>query len=331
MISCCAFVCQTRCTNPFCSCSALWCCPPPWCRYSPTDELIQRLVDDPNTFLRTTQTLGAESASVHGVITHKTRLSRLGYAGNVHAILWPTLVGSLLLLAATGYRLWKWKRARRNRQFMQSIATRFNGYGGPAGAFGDLSAGGLAGLMPGDARAVLTPRAYPLRHLRDTSSSSDGSGPKCNGDIGVAQGGSASLPERQGLSSRVSTWRRGWQRLWSSDVRVVLHSGSDRGLGGSRAVPNGSRSSGASGDGNSSGSASPGSSQSGRSDGLSVAIDLGDVGVSSAAGFCDAARTAGLPLSEESFTARLRAKQLHAQLGASGMLSSRHERAEGCW
>ncbi|WIA09604.1 hypothetical protein OEZ85_008996 [Tetradesmus obliquus] len=39
------------------------------------DELIQRLVDDPNTFLRTTQTLGAESASVQDIITQRSSSS----------------------------------------------------------------------------------------------------------------------------------------------------------------------------------------------------------------------------------------------------------------
>ncbi|WIA29687.1 hypothetical protein OEZ86_012169 [Tetradesmus obliquus] len=75
------------------------------------DELIQRLVDDPNTFLRTTQTLGAESASVQDIITQRTRRARLGAQGRLHAVLWPTLLGSLLLLSALLYMCWRWRRA----------------------------------------------------------------------------------------------------------------------------------------------------------------------------------------------------------------------------
>jgi hypothetical protein len=66
------------------------------------DLLIQRLVEDPNTFLRTTKTLGADSVTVTDV-TLQINAPRSGHVIPLHAVLWPTLIGGLLLIAVTAY------------------------------------------------------------------------------------------------------------------------------------------------------------------------------------------------------------------------------------
>ncbi len=66
------------------------------------DQLIQRLVEDPNTFLRTTKTLGADSVTVTDV-TLQINAPRSGHVIPLHAVLWPTLIGGMLLVAATIY------------------------------------------------------------------------------------------------------------------------------------------------------------------------------------------------------------------------------------
>jgi hypothetical protein len=76
------------------------------------DQLVQRLVDDPNTFLRTTKTLGADSATVTDV-TLQFSGPREGHAIPLHAVLWPALVGGLLFLALAGYACRRALRGRR--------------------------------------------------------------------------------------------------------------------------------------------------------------------------------------------------------------------------
>jgi hypothetical protein len=78
------------------------------------DALVQRLIEDPNAFLRTTQTLGAESAAVTDLTTQKLH-NALGSGVNLHAVLWPTLAGAAGLSGALGYTLRRWRRRRRAR------------------------------------------------------------------------------------------------------------------------------------------------------------------------------------------------------------------------
>lgn len=79
------------------------------------DELIQRLIEDPNAFLRTTQTLGAESASITDVTAEKRHKYLGGGPPNLHAVLWPSLFGVLLLSGTLGYTFCLWRRRRRSR------------------------------------------------------------------------------------------------------------------------------------------------------------------------------------------------------------------------
>lgn len=102
------------------------------------DPLIQRLIDDPNTFLRTTQTLGAESASVQDFTTQMTQRAKWRHHLQLHAILWPTLVGVLLLMALGS---WGWRRRKRRQLQMAQMAS---GRTEPAAA---VAVSGLAGLF----------------------------------------------------------------------------------------------------------------------------------------------------------------------------------------
>jgi LPXTG-motif cell wall-anchored protein len=102
------------------------------------DPLIQRLIDDPNTFLRTTQTLGAESASVQDITTQMTQRAKWRHTLQLHAILWPTLAGVLLLL---GGGTWSYRRRRRRQQQLAQIAS---GRSEPAAA---VAVGAVAGLF----------------------------------------------------------------------------------------------------------------------------------------------------------------------------------------
>lgn len=77
------------------------------------DQLILDLIANPNTFSRTTQTLGAESATITDVTAHTVHWQSSGGPLNIHAVLWPCLFGSLLLAATIGYTCWHWKRRRR--------------------------------------------------------------------------------------------------------------------------------------------------------------------------------------------------------------------------
>lgn len=112
------------------NCLACFSCPA-------ADPLIQRLIDDPNTFLRTTQTLGAESASVQDITTQMTQRAKWRHTLQLHAILWPTLAGVLLLGAGT----WSYRRRRRRQQQLAQIAS---GRNEPAAA---VAVGGVAGLF----------------------------------------------------------------------------------------------------------------------------------------------------------------------------------------
>jgi hypothetical protein len=139
------------------------------------DALIQRLVDDPNTFLRTTQTLGAESASVQDITAEKRHRLRLQGMANLHAILWPTLAGSVLLLGALLYMLWRWRR-RRLLRFTQLAV-------GGLDIAVIAAAGGVTGLMNG----LHSPRMRRLcqlgHHNTGSSSGSDGSSDTDGGQV----------------------------------------------------------------------------------------------------------------------------------------------------
>jgi hypothetical protein len=147
-------------------------------------------------------------------------------------------------------------------------------------------------------------RSYALRPLRDGSSSGSSSDDASTGSGSDAGSAAAGLAGMLGLN-RGGTVRRGLQRLWSSRVQVVVHAGgsgsSDGGRSGFRGIANARESS--AGGSSSSGASSPGSgSQSARSDELCVTVAMNEC-----------------PLNEESFTARLRAKQLG---NAAGVLHS---------
>ncbi|KAI8474978.1 MAG: hypothetical protein J3K34DRAFT_456569 [Monoraphidium minutum] len=104
------------------------------------DALVQRLIEDPNAFMRTTQTLGAESAAITDLTTEKRHNPPRRPPG-VHAVLWPTLAGAGLLAAAGGVGLRRWRRRRRARP-------RGRGTPGVGGAF-PLAGGAGGGGGPG--------------------------------------------------------------------------------------------------------------------------------------------------------------------------------------
>lgn len=298
------------------------------------DELIQRLIDDPNTFLRTTQTLGAEGVSVQDLITLKTRRNRLWYNGKLHAILWPSLIGSLIVLGLLSYFLWRWRRRRRVQRLTQQLA------GGLEFA-ATAAAGGVADLLS----TAYNPRgASPGRLSRRLGLGVGGLGVRDS-----AGRRSAGVQDMQISSSRSPSWRRIWQRFWGSGVQVVDASSNSSRLGAadldsptsSCTIPGGvvgspprdcsvGRSHGIAagagvgfsrspardvsicGSGSTSagscGSCSPASTHSGSgctSDAVSITLDMGGIRPSGAGGgdFC---------YNEESFQARLRAKQLGA-------------------
>ncbi|GBF99616.1 hypothetical protein Rsub_12295 [Raphidocelis subcapitata] len=117
------------------------------------DMLIQRLIEDPNAFLRTTQTLGAESAAVTDLTT-ETRHNRFPAPPNLHAVLWPTLAGLGLLSSAAGLSVRTWRRRRRRRN-------GGGGGGGGGGARGGLepiarAGSGLGGYAPSDGDSRLS-------------------------------------------------------------------------------------------------------------------------------------------------------------------------------
>lgn len=87
--------------------------PPP---HTNTDELVQRLIDDPDTFLRTTQTLGAESASITDLTAHNVHLQHTWLQSRLHAVLWPTLFATLLVLVTLVCSCWHWRWSRRHKK-----------------------------------------------------------------------------------------------------------------------------------------------------------------------------------------------------------------------
>jgi hypothetical protein len=102
--------------------------------------LIQRLIDDPSTFLRTTQTLGAESASVQDITTQMTQRAKWRHHLQLHAILWPSLAGFLLLV---GLGSWGWRRRRRRQLQLAQLAAALQA--GPPDAVAVSPLGGLFG------------------------------------------------------------------------------------------------------------------------------------------------------------------------------------------
>jgi hypothetical protein len=86
--------------------------------------------------MRTTQTLGAESAAITDLTT-QTMHNALG-AGNpsLHAVLWPTLLGAGLLGGAGAYSLRQWRRRR---------GARWRGSGGGLGPLYRSDGGGGGG------------------------------------------------------------------------------------------------------------------------------------------------------------------------------------------
>eukprot|EP00878_Enallax_costatus_P024446 GHUV01026086.1.p1 GENE.GHUV01026086.1~~GHUV01026086.1.p1 ORF type:complete len:468 (+),score=93.20 GHUV01026086.1:848-2251(+) len=303
------------------------------------DELIQRLIDDPNTFLRTTQTLGAEGVSVQDLITLKTRRNRLWYTGKLHAILWPSLIGSLIVLGLLAYLLWRWRQRRRVHRLTQQLA------------------GGLefAAVAAADGAADLLHTVYnPWGVTHGGVSRRPGLG-VCGLGLRGSVGGFGTSLQDLGLShshasavdaldtsgsSRRSGWQRNWQQFWGSGVRVVVdasnassqstavnmdspthstnaaHHTADSGgsthghvvahsLASSCPISINRSSSTSAG---SCGSCSPASTHSGSgctSDGVSITLDMGEIRASGAGG-------GDFRYNEESFQARLRAKQLGA-------------------
>jgi hypothetical protein len=167
-----------------------------------------------------------------------------------------------------------------------------------------------AGLAGGSSSAAAhgspsSQRSYVLRPLRDLSSSGSSSDDASTGSGSDAGGAAAGLAGMLGLN-RGGTVRRGLQRLWSSRVQVVVHAGSSGSSDGGRPSFRSfahAREGSPGGSSSSSGASSPGSgSQSARSDELCVTVAMNEC-----------------PLNEESFTARLRAKQLG---NAAGVLHS---------
>lgn len=110
--------------------SPLPCTSPP--HLTPTDELVQRLIDDPDTFLRTTQTLGAESASITDLTAHNVHLQHTWLQSRLHAVLWPTLFATLLVLVTLVCSCWHWRWSRRHKkQLVLQV-------GGHVSLFGEL-------------------------------------------------------------------------------------------------------------------------------------------------------------------------------------------------
>lgn len=275
-----------------------------WC---PADPLIQRLIDDPTTFLRTTQTLGAESASVQDITTQMTQRAKWRHHLQLHAILWPTLAGCLLL---AGLGSWGWRRRRRRQLQLAQIAS---GRAEPGGA---VATGGLAALFGsslqqrgharggsaagheqwsyGDgfmSRGAAAPAGDDAYLSRMSNNSSDA------GDVAGRHG-------QRGLAE---TWRD-LQWLLSSRVRFVFKV-QGPGHAGGRAGCSGASSPGS--------TDSPGRSSCGASDADSMerGVDEYRVNVLVAGSSGSEAQQAPSPhqhdlcLREESFAARLRPKQ----------------------
>eukprot|EP00879_Flechtneria_rotunda_P014074 GHRR01014704.1.p1 GENE.GHRR01014704.1~~GHRR01014704.1.p1 ORF type:complete len:398 (+),score=116.21 GHRR01014704.1:218-1411(+) len=268
------------------------------------DQLIQRLIDDPNTFLRTTQTLGAESASVQDVIAQKTHRWRFQYFGNIHALLWPTLFGAVLLLIGLLYGLWKLRKRQRLRRTQQALGgIDFEATAAAVAAPHAHSGNGLAGLVTG----------MHGRNLRARVLAGVSGGFRSGA---VAADFVADLPMQQHGSSSSSKWHECWQQFWSSDVRLVMQ---ERGLSRNS---NHSHTSSDHSSRNDSVTGSSGSSHTNESDGLSVTLAVDGMQGSSRDN-----TNQGVPLSEESFEARLRVKQIET-VGAA--LSYRHQTPSGC-
>lgn len=282
-------------------------CAPVWRVLWPADPLIQRLIDDPTTFLRTTQTLGAESASVQDITTQMTQRAKWRHHLQLHAILWPTLAGCLLL---AGLGSWGWRRRRRRQLQLAQIAS---GRADPGGA---VATGGLAALFGsslqqrGHARGG-SAAGHEQWSYGDGFMSRGAAAPA--GDdaylshISINSSDTGDVAGRHGQRGLAETWRD-LQWLLSSRVRFVFKV-QGPGHAGGRAGCSGASSPGS--------TDSPGRSSCGASDADSVerGVDEYRVNVLVAGSSGSEAQQAPSPhqhdlcLREESFAARLRPKQ----------------------
>lgn len=317
----------------------------------PADPLIQRLIDDPNTFLRTTQTLGAESASVQDITTQMTQRAKWRHQLQLHAILWPTLVGFLLLV---GFASWGWRRRRRRQlQLAQMASGRTEPAapvsvgGGLVGLFGgtlqqrSARGGGVgaAGQIPAysagrwgrTAAAPAAGAAGPGWFYGDGFMLTSGAGAPAAADLGRVSINSSDagdgMGRRAGRGGVGGAWRN-LQRLLSSNIRIVFKvQGSNSGSGGGSSSGQGGGGA-AGGSGFSSPvSTSPGRSSCGTSEADSMERGLdeyrvkvlvgggadGAVSSSCPHGCCSQPHQHDLCLQEESFAARLRSKQPQMQ------------------
>lgn len=283
------------------------------------DPLIQRLIDDPSTFLRTTQTLGAESASVQDITTQMTQRAKWRHHLQLHAILWPSLAGFLLLV---GLGSWGWRRRRRRQLQLAQLAAGLQA--GPADAVAVSPLGGLFGatLQQRGVRSGLATGsgqgAGRVQHSTPPTGSGwvYGDGFMAGGGAGVglarASYTSSDAGDLQGRTVRhgAGVWRD-LRRLLSSRIRIVFK------------VQGGS---GGGADGACSSASSPSKSSSGASEADSLERGVDEYRVKVLVGEEDGNRQYDtgpgssahhqhdLTLQEESFAARLRAAKQHQQL-----------------
>lgn len=76
------------------------------------------MINDPDAFSRTSRTLGAQSAYVQDLMLQRLWAMEHSLLGRMHAILWPTLAGGLLV-AAVAYLSCRYRRRRRQRRRAQ--------------------------------------------------------------------------------------------------------------------------------------------------------------------------------------------------------------------
>jgi hypothetical protein len=168
------------------------------------DELIQRMINDPDAFQRTTRTLGAHSAYVQDLLLQRMWRLEHSLVTRLHAILWPATAGVTLILLVA----WLSVRRRSARRRRKRALHLLPGGGGTGGSESHV-AGGLAagGGAPGLSAAGLYMR-WPAAGLglgaadgggaprgRATASSGGGSDASSSGaepSEGGGRGGSGS-------------------------------------------------------------------------------------------------------------------------------------------